>query len=401
MAGNCLIVQSGGPTAVINNSMVGLLDQMKLRGMKGKMYGSIGGIHGLINEAFIDLSTLSDNDRHRLRWTPGAALGTCRYKLTDDEVDQIVNLLKRKEIRYFFYIGGNGSMNVAKLIDDRAKTMGFDLVVVGVPKSIDNDVMGTDHSPGYGSAAKFLATSILDMKMDVASFPYSERITIIETMGRHTGWLAAACSLATCQTDASQNLVYIPEVPFHLEECLMKVMQAHKEKRDTFVLVAEGIKNDKGQLINEKDVEFDALGRPKLGGVSAYLQAVIESETGIETRSIAPSIWQRSSMLLSSKTDVQEAYELGKQSWMYAEKGYSSIMVGLDREENIQHDYVIAYRPKPLASAAGKEKFVPIDWYDEKGNTMTAEFIKYAEPLIQGEVSLPMERGLPIYQHVI
>ncbi|GIN91726.1 pyrophosphate--fructose 6-phosphate 1-phosphotransferase [Siminovitchia terrae] len=401
MLENCMIVQSGGPTAVINNSMIGLIDQIHIANFKGKIYGAIGGIHGLIHDSFIDLSELSPNDRERLRWTPGAALGTCRHKLTDDEIEKIIYILKKYNIRFFFYIGGNGSMKVAKLIDDRAKMTGFNLTVIGIPKSIDNDLLETDHSPGYGSASKFLATSILDMKMDVASYPYNKRVTIIETMGRHTGWLAAACSLATYEKDYSQNLIYIPEAPFDLDQCLVKIKKAQQENRDTFIMVAEGIKDNLGQLINDENVEYDLLGRPKLGGVSSYLKGIVESETGIETRAIAPSIWQRSSMLHSSRTDVEEAYELGKQSWYYAEKGYSSVMVSMDKEEDSLKDYKINYRPKPLEKVAGKEKFVPKSWYDEKNNNMANEFIKYVEPLIQGEVVLPRERGLPIYKQVI
>lgn len=401
MNDNCIIIQSGGPTAVINNSVVGLVDEMLYSGFKGKIYGAIGGIKGLIQGFVINLSNLSTRDRHRLRWTPGAALGTCRHKLIMNEIEQIITILKKHRIRYFFYIGGNGSMQVAKMVHDAAKQMHYNLTVIGIPKSIDNDLLETDHSPGYGSAAKFLATSVLDMKMDVASYPSSNRVTIIESMGRHTGWLAAACSLATCDYDESQTLIYIPESPFYLDNCLERIVNAYKNKRNTFLIIAEGIKNERGHYINNHQIEYDFLDRPKLGGVSHYLKEAIESNTGIQTRSIVPSIWQRSSILLASKTDVDEAYKISKEAWKYAVKGYSGVMIGMDREETEESDYKIVYRPKQLHDVANKEKYVPLDWYDTNTCMMTNEFIHYVEPLIQGEMIIPMENGLPTYKHVI
>src|SRR5699024_9477274 len=211
--------------------------------------------------------------------------------------EKIICNFKKHHIHYFFYIGGNGSMQVAKMIEDAAMTVGYELIVIGVPKSIDNDLLETDHSPGYGSAAKFLTTSLIDMQMDVASYPNKNRVTIIETMGRHTGWLAAACALAT-NDEQSQTMIYIPETPFQLNTCIKKVSEIHQENRNSFLVVAEGILNKNGDLVNENMVEYDHLDRPRLGGVSTYLQRKMEVETGIETRVIAPSIWQRSSVLL-------------------------------------------------------------------------------------------------------
>ncbi|MBM7713726.1 diphosphate--fructose-6-phosphate 1-phosphotransferase [Siminovitchia sp. FSL H7-0308] len=401
MKSNGIIVQSGGPTAVINNSVIGIIDEMKYSGFQGEIYGSVGGILGLINESFIELGNLSVRDRIRLRWTPGAALGTCRYKLTFDEVEVIIKNLKKHSIHFLFYIGGNGSMQVAKMIHDTAAIMKYDLAVIGIPKSIDNDLLGTDHSPGYGSAAKFLATSILDMKMDVASYPETNQLTIIETMGRHTGWLAAACSLTVSDREDSQTLIYIPEVPFCLTSCIEKVVNAHENKRNTFLITAEGLKNSAGQYINHDELEYDTLNRPKLGGVSTYLKEIIEAKTGIRTRAIETSILQRSSILLASKTDVDEAYEIGRESWKYALKGYSGVMIAMERANHQDTDYKMMYRPKLLKEVAGKEKYFPVEWYDKKNNIMTDEFIRYVEPLIQGEMMIPIENGLPVYKQVI
>ena len=220
MYGNCLIVQSGGPTAVINNSLVGIIEGLIEASFSKKIFGAVGGLYGLLNDNFIPLSNLSQKERYMLRWTPGAALGTWRYKLDTNDLDKVLDNLRKNDIRYFFYIGGNGSMYVAQKVHEYAMAIGYELIVVGIPKSIDNDLLGTDHSPGYGSTAKFLATSILDVNMDMGSYPESNGVTIIETMGRHTGWLAAACSLADDLIDnRSKLLIYIPEVPFDLEDC--------------------------------------------------------------------------------------------------------------------------------------------------------------------------------------
>lgn len=397
---NCLISQSGGPTAVINNSLVGLIDEIKLSGFNGNIYGSVGGIQGLLTENFVDLSRLKNEERIRLRWTPGSALGTCRYKLTVEESETIVRILKKHNIHYFFYIGGNGSMQIAKMIEDAALFLRYDLIVIGIPKSIDNDLLETDHTPGYGSAAKFLTTSLMEMQMDVASYPDNNRVTIIETMGRHTGWLAAACSLAT-NNEQSHSMIYIPEVPFDLDDCIHKINTVHEEKRNSFIIVSEGICNKEGQLINQKNVEFDNLERPILGGIASYLQEAIEKNTGILTRAVTPSIWQRSSVLLSSKTDVDEAYEVGRKAWLYAEKEMTGVMIGIDRLYSEDQEYLAAYNPKKLQNVAGKEKYVPTEWYDQKNNTMKKEFIEYVSPLIQGEMIIPMLNGLPSYTSVV
>jgi len=401
MKGNCLIVQSGGPTAVINNSMVGIIDEILDSSFTGKILGAAGGIHGLLYESFLTLTDLSAQDRYRLRWTPGAALGTWRYKLTSVDFESIIKVLRKNDVRYFFYIGGNGSMNVAKAIDEFAKAVGYELFVIGIPKSIDNDLLGTDHSPGYGSAAKFLATSVLDVKMDMASYTKNSRVTIIETMGRHTGWLAGACSLAEGLTDDdSQLLIYIPEVPFDLQDCLGKVVKANHEKRNTVLVVSEGIRKLDGQLVCDEGLEYDILGRAKLGGVAAHLKEIVEGQTGINTRSIDSSIWQRSSIALASKTDINEAYRIGRVAWRYAKDGYTGVMISMKRDESVKN-YQISYGIIPLEEMAGRERYVPREWYDALKNTMTNEFKQYVRPIIQGEMLIPMENGLPVYKIVI
>ncbi|WP_068673452.1 diphosphate--fructose-6-phosphate 1-phosphotransferase [Oceanobacillus sp. Castelsardo] len=400
MQGNCMIVQSGGPTAVINNSLIGIIDGISRTPFNGEVYGSVGGIHGLLHEEFVSLKNLSISDRNRLRWTPGAALGTWRYKLSKGDIEEIVRILIKNDIRYFFYIGGNGSMSVAKAIHECVVDAGYNLIVIGVPKSIDNDVVGTDHSPGYGSTAKFLATSVIDVDMDMGSYPESNGVTIIETMGRNSGWLAGACSLSEDYlTGNSQLLIYIPEVAFDFAGCLDKLEKAHHEKRNTILVVAEGIRKKNGELLN-RNTEYDFLGRPKLGGVSSHLKDIIKNETGIKTRYMTLSVWQRSSMTLASKTDVEEAYHLGIHAVRLANLNHTGIMVSLKRDLH-DEDYHISYETIQLNEVAGKERFIPKEWYNTKENSMTMDFKDYAFPMIKGEIVLPMENGLPIYQRVI
>ncbi|MBO0997551.1 diphosphate--fructose-6-phosphate 1-phosphotransferase [Bacillus sp. SD075] len=400
MNGNCMIVQSGGPTAVINNSIVGIVDEALKSQFSGQVYGAVGGLHGLLNGTFTKLHEMNSKDLYHLRRTPGAALGTRRYKLTPEDFGEIIRILKKNNIRYFFYIGGNGSMSVAKLVDEYARARKYELTVIGVPKSIDNDLNGTDHSPGFGSAAKFLATCVLDIEMDMESYPGSNRITILEAMGRHTGWLAAACSLADTEESPCQQTIYIPESPFEMGKCLEMVSKAYNEKRNSIIIVSEGIKDTNGNLVGGSNIKEDVLGRPKLGGVSSFLKEVIETESGIQTRCIEPSIWQRSSMMFASKTDVNEAYEAGKQAWILAQMEYNGVMVALEREK-VKEDYHITYKSVELSEVAGKERFLPIDWYNSDKCTMLKEFKEYASPIIQGEMFVPTHDGLPRYQRII
>lgn len=396
---NCIIVQSGGPTPVINNTVIGLIETIKDSDFQGNIYGAIGSTVGLINGLFLDLGKLTSENRYYLQSTPGIALGTSRHNITDKEIEKIIHILHKNDIRFMFYIGGNGSMEVANMINDLAVNSGYNLTVIGIPKSIDNDLLGTDHSPGYGSAAKFLATSVLDMKMDVNSYPFNKSVTIIETMGRNTGWLAGACGIATYENDDTQTLIYLPESPFEINDCIQKVTQANDDKRNTFLIVAEGIKDNKGNLVDE-NINYDPLNRPILGGVSGYLKNKIKMHTNIKTRAIETSIWQRSNMLLASQTDIEEAFNIGKRAWDYACQGYSGVMIGMVRN-NQNSRYEINYLPKKLSDVIGKEKIVPRSWYNDLCNTVTQDFINYIKPLIRGEVFIPMENGLPKYKKIV
>ena len=390
---NCLIVQSGGPTAVMNNSLIGLVDAILESFPRKTVYGAKGGINGLLNKEFIDLSKWTNSERNKLRWTPGSALGTCRHRLTDEEFHDINKALKDTSIKYLFYIGGNGSMAVADKISKIANEDNYSLQVIGIPTSIDNDVVCTDHSPGYGSAAKFIATSMMDMKIDVASYMDASRINIIETMGRHTGWLAAAASLANHPDDTtSETFIYLPEIPFNMKDCLQKVTETVNKGKSVFLVVAEGIRGENGQLLNQSELEFDGLDRAKLGGVSAYLSEQMKKYLDYESKVFMPSIWQRSSIRHAAKVDVDEAYQLGYVAWQFVEKGASGQMVSVKNEE---------FALVPLTEVAGKEKFIPTNWYDKDTHRMKKDFIQYVSPLIQGELDVPMKNGLPVYKGAV
>ncbi len=400
MTGNCLIAQSGGPTAVINNSLYGIIEESLQSPNIGKVFGARRGVYGLLNQDYIDLSLLSKTQLEMLRMTPGAALGSWRYKLNTREIDIIVAHMQANDIRYFYYIGGNGSMHVAQLIHQAARKKGYDLNVIGVPKTVDNDLTQTDHSPGFGSAAKFLATSILDMSMDIMSSPRSNRITIVETMGRNTGWLAASCALGLKDETGIPMLIYIPESPFSEEKFMHDIRKKYEEHGSALVIVSEGIRNREGKLIAEGSLARDPVGRPQLGGVASYLKELIVKEgSGLSARYILPSIWQRSGMMFSSRVDVEEAYLAGKHACYHARQGINGAMVTIQRSNGTS--YSVEYGSVPLTEVAGREKLFPLEWYDADNHFVKNEFLDYLYPLIQGEVSIPMKNGLPAYQHFI
>ncbi|RNB84732.1 diphosphate--fructose-6-phosphate 1-phosphotransferase [Brevibacillus fluminis] len=396
MKGNCLIVQSGGPTSVINSTLYGIVERAKQSGTLGSIYGARYGLHGLLHGDYIDLSTIPLKELAYLRYTPGAALGSWRYKLDKtDEVDQIVAHLERNQIRYLFCIGGNGTMFLADLILAAASAKGYALQVVGVPKTIDNDLTHTDHCPGYGSAAKFFSTCLMDIAMDLGSTLTTNRVTIIETMGRNTGWLAAACGLGSKEKNEWLPRIYIPEVPFEEARFLETIERDCRERGHSLVIVAEGIVDKDGAIIGNHSHE-DNVGRPQLGGVSSYLKACIETETSLTARYVQPSIWQRSSMRTSSFVDISEAYEIGKQACDYVLAGHSGDMISIQRMPNER--YKVVWKPVALKKVASEERAFPLDWYDKKVNYVKQAFFNYVQPLIQGEVEIPMKNGLPVYK---
>jgi ATP-dependent phosphofructokinase / diphosphate-dependent phosphofructokinase len=397
--GNCLIAQSGGPTAVMNNSLYGVIEAALLSDRVEKVWGTRRGIYGLLHRDYIDLTQFSAAQLRTLRSTPGAALGSWRYKLTVDDVERIISNMQANNVRYFFFIGGNGSMQAAHMIREAARTKGYELFVMGIPKTVDNDLMYTDHAPGFGSAAKFLATCLVDIGMDISSMPKSNRVTIVETMGRNTGWLAASCALARRQIPSVPQLVYIPEIPFSVEQFLQDVHQSYTQSGSVLVVVSEGVRNSSGQFVAGESISLDAIGRPQLGGVASYLASVIEKQLDLSARYILPSIWQRSGMLFSSGVDAEEAYLAGKHAFLYTQQETTGKMVNLTRIPG--HSYAVSFGTVPLADVAGKERLFPLQWYDTEAKFVKQPFLDYVSPLIQGEVWVPRDNGLPVYESIV
>ncbi|WP_010268338.1 diphosphate--fructose-6-phosphate 1-phosphotransferase [Paenibacillus senegalensis] len=396
MKGNYLIVQSGGPTSVINSTLCGIIEEIRAMNSSGKLYGAKQGLYGLLHGDYVDLSDLSPQEAGRLKKTPGAALGTWRHKLTEEHFQTIINHMRAYDIRFLFYIGGNGSMYVADQLNRTAGMAGYPLSVVGIPKTIDNDIMHTHHTPGYGSAAKFIATCTLECGLDIQSLWGNNKITILETMGRNTGWLAAASILARGEEDSVPHRVYIPESPFSLERFLLDVQTSYETYGYALAVVSEGIRDDEGNIVGYSG-EIDRVGRPGVGGVGSYLAAMIEQETPFASRSVVPAIWQRTGMHVASGIDVKEAFQVGKAAVRSLKKGSSGSMISL----NAPVEGSFTFGEVPLANVASHERPFPLEWYDAERSLIKAEFREYALPLIQGEVELEMKNGLPRYQSIM
>lgn len=396
--GNILIGQSGGPTAVINSSLYGIIDEAKKIGYIDKIYGAIYGIEGVLNNNLIDLNKEDDNVIEGLKWTPGAALGGCRYKLSSkiveqhNEIKKIFDVFEKYNIRYFFYIGGNDSMDTADKINNIAKKMGYELNVIGVPKTVDNDLVLTHHCPGYGSTAKYVATSVMEAGLHTASMYTSEPVTILETVGRNTGWLPAASALASNNKIDAPHLIYFPEISFNIDRFLEDVENTYKEVGGVFIVVGEGLKDEKGDYINvqEDEVAIDAFGHPMLGGNSEYLKNIIEKNLKLKSRYIKLDICQQSAMHFASQRDVDDAILVGRAAVQAAINGKSGYMVTL-KESKTETGLA------ELKDIANQEREVPRQWINEEGNYVTEEFLDYVRPLIQGEVKVPLVNGLPEY----
>lgn len=382
--GTAMVVQSGGPTAVINSSLAGLVTAIRKKA-DIPIYGAKGGLQGLLQNTFVRLDALSEQQLHNIKYTPGALLGTCRLKVDEQHLKQIINVFKALNVRYFFYIGGNGSMHVAHQISIYARNNNYDLYTIGIPKSIDNDLHLIDHSPGYASAAKFLISCTRDITFDIASYELPKKVTILETMGRNTGWLAAACSLAANPQSNCQQLIYIPEVPFNMEQCLENIEKNKNNGAHTLLIVSEGIRDKNERLIGSDNILFDTLNRPKLGGVSYTLKQQIHQNLGISTRYIDTSIWQRCCTSCLSIVDVEEAYTLGMNAWEAVQNGNNNVMVTLIRQEGTS--YAPVYGTVFLKNVVDVEKHFPIEWYNSTMNTIQGAFSNYLTPLLEEDVS--------------
>ncbi len=400
LKGALVFAQSGGPTSVINASAAGVF----LEGLKSKeitaVYGAAHGIKGILNEEFYDIGKEDKKELLLLKNTPSSAMGSVRYKLKDADVDdtdykKLLEVFKKYDVRYFFYNGGNDSMDTCNKISKYMAKSGYDINVIGVPKTIDNDLYGTDHCPGFASAAKYIATTIMEINLDAKVYD-TGMICIIEAMGRNAGWLTASAALANSK-GLGADLIYLPEVPFDVDKFVAdvkKVLAANNNK--CIVCVSEGIKNKDGVLIGEvlgKAGARDSFGHAQLGGVAANLANIIKEQTGVKTRAIELSLMQRCAAHCASATDIEETFEAGKQAVKAAVAGETDKMVCYARKPGDK--YVCEYKLLPLELAANTEKTVPVEWITNDGTGISDEFVKYALPLIQGEPELVKEDGLP------
>lgn len=396
---NLIIGQSGGPTAVINSSLAGAIDFAFSSGKVGTVYGMLNGVEGLLEENIINLSNMFESmpyELNRLKLTPAMFLGSCRYKLSGDreEMKKIVDILKKHDIGYFVYIGGNDSMDTVKKLSDYTIENGIDIKVVGVPKTIDNDLNGIDHSPGFGSAAKYIASCVREVAYDTSIYSIKS-VHIIEAMGRNAGWLTAASALARQEDMVAPHLIYLPEIPFSVEQFVSDVKKKLERYNSIIVVVSEGIKDKEGNYISAQNEKTDFFGHAQLSGTGEYLKTIIENEIGCKVRSLEPSVIQRSAGHISSLTDVEEAYNLGEVAVNAALHGKSGVFSTIRRISD--RPYSIEYGTEDVAVVANIEKRVPRSWINQEGNDVTQEMIDYIRPLIEGVVQTPYRNGLPDY----
>jgi len=404
---NIIVGQSGGPTSVINSSLAGVYKTAKERGFH-KVYGMLHGVQGLLDEQYVDLSTQihSDMDIELLKRTPSAFLGSCRFKLPEihenpEIYQRIFNILNKLNIEVFIYIGGNDSMDTIKKLSDYAIIHGHEQKFLGVPKTIDNDLALTDHTPGFGSAAKYIAASTKEVIRDALGLNYKKTsITILEIMGRNAGWLTGATALAKTEECEGPDLIYLPEVTFDMDKFVKKVREVLKKKDSVIIAVSEGIKLADGRYVCELSGGsdyVDAFGHKQLQGTAAYLAGFLGAEIGCKTRSIEFSTLQRSASHMASRTDIDEAFMVGGAAIKAADEGDTGKMVVIDRLSD--DPYMSTAGIYDVHRIANNEKCVPREWINKEGNHVTEEFIDYVKPLIQGDYQPFMVNGLP--QHLV
>ena len=399
---NVLVGQSGGPTAVINSSLAGVYETAKACGAP-HVYGMQYGIEGLLEEKLVDLDgVLGDKmDIELLKRTPSSFLGSCRHKLPDPTVDEapflrLFELFAKYDIGAVFYIGGNDSMDTISKLSAYGKTVNSEIRFIGVPKTIDNDLMLTDHTPGYGSAAKYIATILKEVICDSSVYDLRS-VTVAEIMGRHTGWLAAAASLAAGPDCNGPDLILLPERPFDEEAFLKRVAELEKERHNVIIAVSEGVKNKDGVFLCDlvsTAGQLDAFGHKAiLSGTSRYLADLIRVRLGCKTRAIEFSTLQRCASHLASRTDITEAYQVGGAAVKAAFEDVTGQMVALKRISN--SPYQCTTELHPISEVANLEKKVPLSWMNENHTQMTEDFLAYARPLIQAELTPLYIAGLP------
>ena len=405
MKKNAVVGQSGGPTAVINASLYGTVyEALNREDEIGTVYGMINGIEGFLNDQVMDMAPLEESKELELiRTTPGSYLGSCRYKLPEDLNDPVYpQLFARFEaynIGYFFYIGGNDSMDTVSKLSRYAEKISSDIRVIGIPKTIDNDLVETDHTPGFGSAAKYVASTVREIAVDASVYDNKKSVTIVEIMGRHAGWLTAASALARKFEHDNPVLIYLPETDFDQDAFIEKVRTSLETTPNLVVCISEGIHDNTGTFICEysNDVGTDTFGHKMLTGSGKYLENLVKERLGVKVRSVELNVCQRCSSSMLSKTDQKEAIAAGAYGVKAALNGASGNMVAFERLEG--DDYQIDYVLKDVNVICNQEKCVPAAWITADGSNVTEDFIRYARPLIQGEVTVPTEDGVPKFAY--
>ena len=403
LTGACIIGQSGGPTAVINGSAQGVIQTALKADCITRVLGAAHGIKGVLEDKLYDMSQEDPAELDIMKYTPSSALGSCRYKLADPDVDdtdykRILEIFQKYNVRYFFYNGGNDSMDTCNKISKYMQKVGYECRIMGVPKTIDNDLNGTDHCPGFASAAKYIATTCAEVWQDAHVYD-TGMITVIEIMGRHAGWLAGSAALAGL-TGCGPDLVYLPETDFDMDKFVADVKKIYDATGKCLIAVSEGIHYADGTFVSEaKTSATDGFGHAQLGGLAVMLADVLKAQTGAKVRGIELSLLQRCASHVASATDVEEAWLAGSAAVEAAVSGVTDTMVAFDctRDEN---GYTCKTVLQPLDIVANFEKKVPREWINAEGNGIEQPFIDYVLPLIQGVSETPKENGLPRFAHL-
>lgn len=401
---NMIIAQSGGPSPAINASLSGAIARAMASDEIDTVYGALHGLQGLLDRQIISFSDQmkTAQDFERLVHTPAMALGTCRFKIPKETeletYEKVLAILREYNIGYFFYIGGNDSMDTCARLSAYFRANGEDIKCMGIPKTVDNDLAITDHTPGFGSAARFVAASFSEIMIDSAAYP-TKSVTIVEVMGRNAGWLTASSVLARDHGWSGPQLIYLPEVPFYPMKFLDKVDELLQKDDNVLVAVSEGIRTENGEYVaKDESGAIDMFGHHALGGVASALEALVRGKLSekyptLKLRSVEPSILQRVAMHLASGTDLREAQDVGMIAVEAALSGKTDYMVAIKRVSN--HPYLVRYELAPLSEVANRERKVPLEWICDDGTNVTEDMVEYLRPLFRGETSVAYEDGLP------
>ncbi|HEX7928398.1 MAG TPA: 6-phosphofructokinase, partial [bacterium] len=397
---NAVYAQSGGVTSVINASAYGLIQAARRSDKIDAVFAGLDGINGVLDENLIDLEQESPEAIEALRYTPAGAFGSCRKKLQDvtknaPEFQRILDVLAAHDIHYFFYNGGNDSMDTVAKLSTFAQSKGYPLQVIGIPKTIDNDLPITDNSPGFGSVAKYNAISMMEGALDTASMSKdSTKVFVMETMGRHAGWIAGATGLASRSGDEGPHVILLPEVPFDANKFCNAVTAAVKKSGHCAVTVSEGLQDEKGNFLSEMGTK-DAFGHAQLGGVGTYIQELVKRELKLKVHGAVLDYCQRSARHVASKVDVEQAIACGAKAVALAEQGMTGALPVIQRDSESPYRWSLGHTD--ASNIANQEKMLPKDFIREDGYHITDKFRTYCAPLIQGEDYPPYDGGLPRY----